>query len=114
MRMKDSLSAVGGALDADPDDDEYIARLDAWLAGTYTSGWPVLKKATASAALGATRATCELLKTASRIERKSSSRGEASFLVDSNYDIECIGPCLSATLLASFSLEGFLRLGMIV
>jgi hypothetical protein len=101
-------------LDLDPDDAAYDARLNELLGGTYNSGWVVLKTAAGSSIMLATERTSRLLGTVGRILQKCTSRAEARFLTDFNYDISLLGPCLSAVLLTSFSLEGFLRLGMYV
>lgn len=99
-------------LDLDPDDPAYYDRLEERLTGTYNTGWCTLKMAAASSIMLAAERTSKLLALWDRIRQKVADRAEAKFLVDFNYDIHALGPCLSSVLLTAFSLESFLRLSM--
>jgi hypothetical protein len=79
-------------------------------AGTYSTGWGMLKSAALSSLLGAAERASSLIKTLENTQRKSKSPGEVSFIMLLNYRLHLLGPSMSAVVLSAFSLESFLRL----
>ncbi len=95
----------------DPASPQYAHAVGEWLAGTYDTGWSVLKDATFSSAMAALRTTMDVYKLCDSIRANETHPGIRSFLLDTNYLTSMLGPCLGSVALTAFSIESFVRLG---
>src|SRR5262249_32642109 len=97
----------------DARDPGFNEALLSWMAGTYSSEWPQLKLASYSATQSAAYGTGLALDSGQSIASSNRPIGEASFLVDLNYQSAMLGPCMGATILVAFAIESFLKMSFV-
>ncbi len=104
----------GDYFDLDERSADYEKALHDKLCGTYSEGWAMFRRAVASIITHAAIATQNTLTLCDTIEGTSKSRAEAAFVMEMNYSISILGPCLSGVILTAMSVESFLRLGFLI
>ncbi len=93
-----------------PDDEEQVPDWYAChVAGSYQSNWELLRFASASNFLQATRALAHVISARETALNRGQSEAETSFVLRLNWRVFVSGPLLAATVMPSFALEAFLR-----
>lgn len=95
-------------------DSDYVEQVVSTMGGTYNVGLPIIKAAAASSVMVAVENTATILNTLPSIARQAKKKGEASIVVEMNYRLSILGPCLGAVLMTAFCAESFIRLGFYV